>query len=156
MKLFTKDSDYAVRALQYMAKNQNGPMSSTELSESLSISWSFLRKILFILQKNGIVRSNRGRLGGFDLVVNPEKIYLMDVIKMFQGEFSLTTCVINGKACQHIEYCVLRKKLLMLEQMIVDELKDETLKNLLEKEMDVLRTFNKSIASDNNGHKGDR
>jgi len=156
MKLFTKDSDYAVRALQYMAKNQNGPMSSTELSESLSISWSFLRKILFILQKNGIVRSNRGRLGGFDLVVNPEKIYLMDVIKMFQGEFSLTTCVINGKACQHIEYCVLRKKLLMLEQMIVDELKDETLKNLLEKEMDILRTFNKSIASDNNGHKGDR
>lgn len=155
MKLLTKDSDYAVRALQYIAQNKNGSVSSSELSGNLRISWSFLRKILFILQKNGIVKSIRGRLGGFNLIAKPDGIYLLDVIKMFQGQLSLTSCIINGKACQHIDYCVLRKKLLLLERKIIDELKDVTLKSLIDEENGILKTLRGNIKNGEHRRAGD-
>lgn len=148
MKLLTKDSDYAIRALQFIAQTHNGAVSSSELSGSLKISWSFLRKILFILQKNGIVKSNRGRSGGFKLIVQPDSIYLLDIIKMFQGGLSLTSCIINGQACQHIDYCVLRKKLLVLEHKIIDELKNVTLKSLIDEEGRILESLKNRVQAE--------
>ena len=85
MKLLTRNTDYAVRAICYMAKRGEGVISVTELVKSLKIPRPFLRKILQTLNKKGIVRSSKGIGGGFRLAVAPGKIYLVDLIKVFQG-----------------------------------------------------------------------
>ena len=46
MSFIKKNTDYAIRALCYMAEKENTVVSATELAKELQISWSLTRKIL--------------------------------------------------------------------------------------------------------------
>ena len=54
MTLITKDTDYAIRSLVFLAKNQGEPASVAEISKALNISYTFLRKIMQALNKKGL------------------------------------------------------------------------------------------------------
>ena len=96
MKLITRDIDYAVRALIYLADNgKGGTVPVPELVDELGVTRPFLRKIMQLLTKAGITRSYKGNKGGFRLIKKPEDIYLIDLIEIFQGKFSLNECLLN-------------------------------------------------------------
>ncbi len=58
-----------------------------------------LSKVMQKLSRAGMVRSRRGRGGGFTLAVNPEDIRLMDVWIALEGTFQYSICPFAGKAC---------------------------------------------------------
>ena len=84
MKLITRDTDYAVRALCYMAGTKRQMVSVPDLVKELKVPGPFLRKILQILNKKGVLRSSKGRGGGFMLAGAPKKIFLVDLMEIFQ------------------------------------------------------------------------
>ena len=51
MKLITREIDYAVRAIIYLAEKKYGVVSVAELVDELGITRPFLRKIMQILAK---------------------------------------------------------------------------------------------------------
>ena len=55
MKLITKDTDYAVRAIMYIAGSDKKIVSTAELMENLRLPRPFLRKILQVLVKHRIL-----------------------------------------------------------------------------------------------------
>jgi len=66
MKLITRDIDYAVRALVYLADNKNEEtVPVPELVDELGITRPFLRKIMQLLAKAGITRSYKGNKGRY-------------------------------------------------------------------------------------------
>ncbi|MBU2258562.1 MAG: Rrf2 family transcriptional regulator, partial [Candidatus Omnitrophica bacterium] len=65
MKLITRDTDYALRALCFIAKNKDKVTPAPELVAKLKIPRPFLRKILQSLDKNGLLKSYKGKGGGF-------------------------------------------------------------------------------------------
>jgi Rrf2 family protein len=83
MKLLNRDTDYAVKALLYITQNNPKRMSVSELVKALDIPRPFLRKILQILNREGVLDSSRGKGGGFVLAVPPEKILLTCLIDIF-------------------------------------------------------------------------
>ncbi|MCM8778901.1 MAG: Rrf2 family transcriptional regulator [Candidatus Omnitrophica bacterium] len=132
MKLITRNTDYALRALCFMAKDKKGRVFSvTDLSRKLKIPHPFLRRIFQVLDKKGILKSYKGRKGGFILKQNPENIFLWDLIKIFQGEPDLEECFFKNRLCPDIRRCLLRKKLLEMENYIVSQLKSLTVNSLL-------------------------
>ena len=130
MKLINRDTDYALRALIHIAKNSQR-ISVTEMASKLNIPKPFLRKILQILNKEGILNSYKGKGGGFLLAIPPKKILLTDLINIFQGPVKLTDCVIKRKICPDIKTCPLRKRIRALEKHIVSELKSTTLDDMI-------------------------
>jgi Rrf2 family protein len=80
VKLITRDTDYAIRALCCIAKKKRELISAKELVECLKMPKPFLRKILQELQKEKLVHSYKGRGGGFSLAKSPEKTTLADLI----------------------------------------------------------------------------
>ena len=56
MKLITRDTDYAVRALVFIAKQKEEIVSVRDLVEKLKIPKPFLRKILQLLNKKGLLK----------------------------------------------------------------------------------------------------
>lgn len=88
MKLITRDTDYAVRALCFIAENKGKIVSVSELVKVLKIPRPFLRKLLQILHRKRILKSFKGRGGGFQLAIPAERIYLVDLIKFFRGPYS--------------------------------------------------------------------
>ena len=130
MKLVTRDTDYAIRALLLISR-QVRVVSVPELVVKLKIPRPFLRKILQILNKRNLLKSCRGPGGGFRLNMPLDKIYLLDLIKIFQGPLKLNECLFKRRICPNINSCVLRKKILNIEKHMFKELKTITLASLL-------------------------
>lgn len=68
----------SVKALCFLALDDK-PKNSTEIAASIGINASKLRKLLSMLGKSGIVKSDSGMLGGFSLSKNPEEIHLQEI-----------------------------------------------------------------------------
>ncbi|MDP8212716.1 MAG: Rrf2 family transcriptional regulator [Candidatus Zapsychrus exili] len=132
MKLMTRDTDYAVRALMYITKSKEKIVAVSEIQKSLGLPKPFLRKILQILQKESILRSVKGNKGGFILDVNPKTIFLVDLIGIFQGGVSLTECFLKKEVCPDIKVCPVRKKLKSIETSLIKELNKISIASLLD------------------------
>lgn len=131
MKLITRDTDYAIRAICFIAKRREGLVSASELVRALRIPRPFLRKILQILNKKGILKSYKGKDGGFQLTVKPEKIFLLDLIKIFQGPIKINECLFKKMPCPNIKVCRLKKRVDRIQRYVVSELKGISLAYLL-------------------------
>lgn len=132
MKLITRDTDYAVRALCQIAKEKNKIISVHDLVEELRMPRPFLRKILQILNKKGLLKSFKGKNGGFILAIPPEKIYLVDLIKIFQGPLKLNECVFKKSLCPDTNACILRQKINCIEKQVLSQLKTINITSLMQ------------------------
>lgn len=133
MKLITRDTDYAIRAICYIALHPKSVVSVKELVKELKIPKPFLRKILQILNKKGLLKSFKGKDGGFILDNSPDKISIVDLIKIFQGNLELTECMLRKSICPDIRRCKLKKKINRLERELISEMKDITVHSLITK-----------------------
>ncbi len=130
MKLLTRNTDYAVRAVIYMAQKRDRLVSVPELTRALKVPGPFLRKILQILNKKGIAKSYRGIGGGFTLARASDKIYLMDIITVFQGPLKLNECFLRRTLCPNRQKCPLKKRIDKIERFVLSELGSISIKDL--------------------------
>ena len=134
MNLITRDTDYAVRALCYMARRPEQVVSVTELCSELGLPRHYLRRILQMLARhrsNDILGSYRGKGGGFQLRKDPAKIFLTDLIEAFQGKTDFIRCVFRASVCPRQEGCSLRRKIKEIEKKAVAELRATTIASLV-------------------------
>jgi Rrf2 family protein len=131
MKLITRDTDYAVRALVFITRQKAKVISVSELVRELKIPRPFLRKILQQLNKKKILHSSRGSGGGFSLSVAAGKIFLVDLIRIFQGPLEINECLFKKQICPNTEICLLREKICRIEQRVLSDLKAITIASLL-------------------------
>jgi Rrf2 family protein len=131
MKLITRNTDYALRAVCFIAKKKTKIVTVSELVRELKMPRPFLRKLLQLLNKKGILKSYKGQGGGFLLAKPVNKIFLVDLIKIFQGPFKLTECFFKKMSCPNIKTCALRKKIAIIEDHVISELKPITIASLL-------------------------
>ena len=133
MKLITREIDYAIRALIHLTGSRERIVPVTELVEELGITRPFLRKIMQELAKADIVGSHKGNKGGFRLKKKPENIYLIDLVEVFQGKFSLNECILNKDICPNRGNCILKKRIEDIEEKVKKELESIDLRSLIKK-----------------------
>lgn len=130
MKLITRNTDYALRALCYISKNKD-IVTVDEFVKRLGVPRSFMRKILQQLNKKRILDSFKGQGGGFKLKVLPEEIYLIEIMRIFQGQVALNECFLKKDVCPNRGKCVLRKKIHLIEESVFKQLKKITVASLV-------------------------
>lgn len=96
----------------------------------MGIPRAFLRKILQLLQKSGILDSAKGNQGGFILARPAQDILLLDIIKVFQGDVCVSECVFLKEPCSQKSCCPLRGELKKIENYALERLGAVTLKSL--------------------------
>jgi Rrf2 family protein len=133
MKLFTKNTDYAIRALIELGLNKENFISARSISKNQKIPYSFLRQILQTLIKNKIIESKEGIHGGVKLTTNPKDIKITDIIKIFQGNIELSECMFRKKICSNRPTCVLRQEIKRIENIVSNEFSKITIQTLLNK-----------------------
>ena len=131
MKLIKRDTDYAIRALCYIAQSKDDVISVSRLVEHLNIPRPFLRKILQRLNKKGLLISYKGKGGGFSLGRKAGKIFLADLICIFQGTLKINECFLRKKTCPDTKSCPLKKKIDSIEKYVILELKKTTIGTLV-------------------------
>ena len=130
MKLITRNTDYALRALCYISKNKN-IVTVDELVRRLGVPRPFMRKILQQLNKKRILDSFKGQGGGFKLKSLPEKIQVIEIMRIFQGRVGLSECFLKKNVCPNRGKCVLRKKIHSIEENVFKQLKEITIASLI-------------------------
>jgi Rrf2 family protein len=132
VNLLSRSTDYAIRALVYMAGDADRIVSTADLDRDLRLPRPFMRKTLQMLQKAGYLSSIKGGGGGFRLELDPEKIKLIDLMEVFQGNISLGDCLFKKKVCTCVRTCPLRREIKGVEDMVRQRLKAVTLADLVD------------------------
>ncbi|MDP8216734.1 MAG: Rrf2 family transcriptional regulator [Candidatus Kaelpia imicola] len=131
MKLLTKHTDYAIRALLGLAKDKDKLLSAREISKQQHIPYQFLRQILQKLIKSKLVISKEGAGGGFRINNDPDLMSIVDIIAIFQGNIQLSDCMFRNKLCVNRSSCVLRKQINRVEKLVTKEFEAITIGRLL-------------------------
>jgi len=131
MKLITRNTDYAIRALANIAGRKDERVSALALAKDSGIPGPFLRRILQRLGSKGFVRSYKGIGGGFTLAKKPSYIYISDVIEVFQGRLRLNECLFKKSLCPNRGACLLKKKIDKIERYVAGEVGGITLASLI-------------------------
>jgi len=131
MKLLTKDTDYAVRALLILAQSKGEFVSVREIAKKQNMPYHFLRRVLRELIKNKIVIAKEGGRGGVKIGKDPASVKIKDLIKIFQGDIRFLECRLRGKVCRNYSGCTLREKIQKIEDMAVKAFSKITLKALI-------------------------
>jgi Rrf2 family protein len=102
----TRQADYAVRAVLYLAGLNNGRRAPTsEIARKQHIPPSFLAKIVSQLSVAGVVQTSRGARGGVSLARPSNDISLLEVIEAIDGPITLNECVLDPKSCVFGDDC---------------------------------------------------
>ena len=116
--MISQKARYALRALLYLAaRSSGGPVQIAEIAAHEHIPRKFLEAILAEMKKPGIVRSHRGRHGGYSLGRAAKDISFADVLRVTDGPLALSPCVSvmayrKCEDCYDEAICVIRKALL--------------------------------------------
>ena len=97
MKLSTK-SRYAVMALADIARFKNNhPISLRDISIRQGISLVYLEQLFLKLKKNEIVKSIRGKKGGYTLNKTPDQIKISDILSAVEEKVKTIGCQKHSK-----------------------------------------------------------
>lgn len=131
--LISRTSQYAVQSLIYIAtQSQDTPILSREVAEKLHVPAAYLAKIMQTLCKGGLVTSYRGRLGGFCLREDPEKIDLMRILMITEGPEFTKDCLLGLKECSDATACPMHHQWTPIKQEVIKLLTQQTLAMLSE------------------------
>ena len=93
-----------------MAKNYSQtPLSLKTISKNQNLPIKYAEKIIKLLLNAGLIRSVRGKQGGYILSLQPKKIKLINIFEALIGKLYLIECVSNPKICPRANKCEARR-----------------------------------------------
>ena len=130
----TKQADYAVRAVLFLAAQEDDSRSPTNrIALEEKIPPSFLAKIVSQLSVAGIVQTSRGAHGGVSLARPPADISLQEVVEAIDGPITLNDCVIDPDSCAFGDECPVHSIWVEAQKELVAKLKATRFDTLAEK-----------------------
>lgn len=132
--LLSKSCAYALRASIYLAAVSNGEyISLNRASKKLDISYHFLTKIFQRLTRNGLMESMKGPNGGVKLKRPSEQIYLVEIVRVIDGDKLLTECALGLPGCGTAKPCPLHQQWADTRDEIRKMLEKTTISDLVQK-----------------------
>ena len=131
--LVTRETDYAVRTVLFLAQDQERVSSVTEIAKAMHIPKSFLAKIVQRLVKHGILASIRGVAGGFRLAKKPREISLLAVMESIQGNTGINICATDKRLCRLSGTCTVHPIWVEIRRDVEKKLLKQTIADLVKK-----------------------
>lgn len=115
-------ADYAVRILYLLADHTDGWLSATEVANSTHLKLPTTTKVMKLLHEAGILKSERGVNGGYQLAKPAEEIGMVQVISAIDGKPAMTQCSNGDAICEHDKTCELRQHWRLINAAILNVL----------------------------------
>lgn len=131
MKL-SKSTELAIHGLYQLAVTRPRQLLVSEMAGAQQVSTSYLAKVFQKLARKGLVKSTRGKRGGFALARKPEEITIADVVRAVEAEEPLYDCLRDLRGCKGNGNCLLRDRFAAAEQSMYTALEGCSLGDLLD------------------------
>jgi len=133
LKVSTKGR-YALRMLLDLAEHKNdGFISLKEIAERQNISKQYLEQIVSLLNTSHILRTNRGKQGGYMLAKQPSSYTVREILRITEGSLAPVACLDEEiNLCEKVDFCKTLPMWTGLQKVINDYLDGVTLQDMLE------------------------
>jgi Rrf2 family protein len=132
MLRLSKKADYALIAMKHLAlRGERGSSSAREIAEMYAIPIELMAKVLQRLVRRGLLASQQGTRGGYQLARTPTTISVADVIQAIDGPVTVTACSTDeGGQCEQFSKCNVRDPLWRVRERILTALGECTIAEL--------------------------
>jgi len=131
---YSQSTELAIDGLLLLAVHQDERELNVEsIARALSVSPSYMAKVLQQLVKAGLLLSHRGPHGGYHLARPPAGITLLDIACVFDGASPLYSCGALGKRCRLGPRCLVVRAFRRAETNMQQALRDVTLAKMMAK-----------------------
>ncbi|MCK9209422.1 MAG: Rrf2 family transcriptional regulator [Ignavibacteriaceae bacterium] len=128
--IFSRKCELGIQAVLYLASAEGRDIiSSEEIANELKIPKEFISKILQELTASRIIASKKGKMGGFSLAKNPNKIHLLDIVLAIDGSDIFSKCVLGFPHCSSETPCPMHATWSQLIDETFKMLSEETIDN---------------------------
>lgn len=126
---------YALRVMIDLAQNgDENFVSLKDVAERQNISMKYLEMIVSMLNKGNMVRSQRGKTGGYKLAKTPSEYTVGEILKLTEGTLAPVMCLEEGaEACERAKDCVTLPLWKELNRIIDKYLDSVTLDDVINK-----------------------
>ena len=135
--MLSQKCKYALQALLVLAREKgDGLLLVSDIAERENLPKKFLEAILMELNRNGLVRSRRGRGGGYALAKPADLITFGQVVRIMDGPLAPLSCVsVNYYRrcddCKDEQTCAIRKVMRRVRDAIANEMDGTSLAEAL-------------------------
>jgi Rrf2 family protein len=131
MLRLSKKADYALMAMKHLAvRGDSASSSAREIAEQYDIPIELLAKVLQRLVRRGLLASQQGTRGGYQLARVPTRITVADVIQAIEGPVTVTACSTEEGTCDQFAKCNVRDPLWRVRERILTALAECTIAEL--------------------------
>ncbi|MCP4294980.1 MAG: Rrf2 family transcriptional regulator [Proteobacteria bacterium] len=134
MLRLSKKADYAIVALSHLRATQT-PASARIISDRYHLSTQMLANVLKMLAAKGILNSKRGVAGGYTLGMDPNEIFIGDVIDVIDGPFHISDCANVSTKCDAEYSCPAKIPMMMIHQKIKNFVDNLTLNDIVNEQV---------------------
>ncbi|MFA4923783.1 MAG: Rrf2 family transcriptional regulator [Ignavibacteriaceae bacterium] len=128
--IFSRKCELGIQAILYLSSVEGKDIvPAEEIASELKIPKEFISKILQELTASGIVSSKKGKMGGFSLAKNPNKIHLLDIVLAIDGSEMFSKCVLGFPNCSNETPCPMHNTWSQLIDETFKMLNEETIDN---------------------------
>src|SRR5713101_2595424 len=131
MLRLSKRADYALIAMKHLALHGDcGSSSAREIAGLYDIPIELMAKVLQRLVRGGLLASQQGTRGGYQLARMPILISVADVIQAIDGPVTVTACSTDDGQCEQFSKCNVRDPLWRVRERILSALGECTIADL--------------------------
>lgn len=132
MQAISQASEYATRALTYLAQRHGeGYHLARGIAEEIQVPAPFLSKILVTLVGRGVLKSQRGRGGGFRLAREPEDITMYEIVDSQEDLSRARRCLLGQDECSDERACPMHEFWIGASEGWLSRLQNTTLADLV-------------------------
>jgi Rrf2 family protein len=129
--IFTSPTEYAIRGISELAtRTSSGTILLDQLVAGTDLPRDFMAKIFQKLVRAGVLRSVKGRGGGFALARPAHEITMMQIVEAMEGPQSFDRCVVGLSACNDTMPCPQHDLYKPIRQRLRDYLNTTTVADL--------------------------
>ena len=129
----TKEGDYALRAVIYLASAQPRTCSASEVSREQRVPPKFLARIMPKLVKRGIIKSMPGSKGGYQLARPAKQIAFLEVLEAIEGPLRINICLDQDFSdCEYDALCGMKQVWQHAQDLMADYFAQVTFDQLIE------------------------
>ncbi len=136
MKISTKGR-YALRMMLDLALHKDeGYIALKDIAERQSISKKYLEQIVPLLNKSGLLRTNRGYQGGYMLSKPPAQYTVGEILRLTEGSLAPIPCLEHDPIdCPRCATCISLPVWKGLYDVITDYLDNITLQSIIDNDI---------------------
>ena len=125
---------YALRVMIDLAQHDNGEFISLKVvSQRQEVSMKYLEMIVAILNKGGLLQSQRGKDGGYRLIKPADQYTVSEIVNLTEGSLASVPCLdCEENLCARADSCLTLPLWKHLDGMINRYLSSITVQDLID------------------------